>query len=69
MNRIARPNLAELISDGRAIDEAMKRAVRKAMLRHKLLGESVVGWRDGRVVIIPPEEIPVDDEHPQKSPQ
>ncbi len=38
----------------------MQRAVRDAVLRHKKLGESIAVWRDGRVVIIPPEEIPED---------
>ncbi len=30
--------------------------------RHKRLGESIAVWRDGRVVIVPPEEIDVDEE-------
>jgi hypothetical protein len=42
----------------RQIEAAMQKAVRQALRRHKLLGESVAVSRDGKVVIVPPEEIP-----------
>ena len=35
--------------------------VREALLQHKKLGNPIVVWKDGKVVWIPPEEIPVDD--------
>jgi hypothetical protein len=41
-----------------AIDNGVKRGVRAALREHKLLGHSIVIWRDGKVVEIPPEEIP-----------
>jgi len=44
--------------DGRRIEHALQRAVRQALTRHKKLGESVAVWRDGRAVVVPPEEIP-----------
>lgn len=37
--------------------EAMNLAVREAIARHKALGQSIVIWRDGKVVVVPPEEI------------
>lgn len=37
--------------------EAIDRAVRAALARHKARGESVVIWRDGQVVWLTPEEI------------
>jgi hypothetical protein len=40
--------------------EAIRLGVRRALWRHKQLGESVAVWRDGKVVILKPEEIPVD---------
>jgi hypothetical protein len=40
------------------VDAAMQKAVRQALRRHKLLGESVAVSQDGKVVILPPEEIP-----------
>lgn len=45
--------------DGTEIDEALRRAVHEALVRHKKLGNSIAVWRDGKVVIVPPEEIPV----------
>ena len=51
----------ELWEDGRAIDRALREAVREALLRHKKLGESIVIWKDGKVVWVPPEEIEVAD--------
>jgi hypothetical protein len=47
-----------MMLDGTEIDEALRRAVREALLRHKKLGNSIAVWRDGKVVIVPPEEIP-----------
>jgi hypothetical protein len=38
---------------------AMRKAVREAVLRHKLLGQPIAVSRDGKVVWIPPEEIEV----------
>jgi len=34
-------------------------AGREAIARHKALGQSIVIWRDGKVVVIPPEEIEI----------
>jgi hypothetical protein len=38
----------------------LRRAVRLAMIRHKQTGSPVCAWRDGRIVWIPPDEIPTD---------
>ena len=48
----------ERLMKGRVVEQAMQRAVREALIRHKKLGESVAVWRDGKAVILPPEEIP-----------
>jgi hypothetical protein len=58
------------MNDNRTIEErfcdydaslkAIQRGVRRALWRHKQLGQSVAVWRDGRVVVLRPEEIPVD---------
>jgi hypothetical protein len=48
-----------MMLDGTEIDEALQRAVREALLRHKKLGNSIAVWEDGKVVIIPPEDIQV----------
>ena len=49
-----------LVSEADAVDEAARLAVREALLAHKRAGRSISAWKDGRVVIIPPEQIEVD---------
>ncbi len=44
-----------------ALELSMHRAVQEALREHKAFGNPIAIWRDGKVVIIPPEEIPVDD--------
>jgi hypothetical protein len=44
------------------MNEAMARAVRRALLQHKRAGNPIAAWQDGQVVWIPPEEIPVEDD-------
>ncbi|HYY98646.1 MAG TPA: SDR family oxidoreductase, partial [Pyrinomonadaceae bacterium] len=39
----------------------LRRAARRALLAHKRAGNPVATWRDGRVALIPPEEIPVEE--------
>ena len=51
----------EILARGAVIDRAAREGVRQALLRHKRLGESIVVWRDGKVVEIPAEEIQVDE--------
>jgi hypothetical protein len=36
---------------------ALKEAVAEAIAEHKRRGNSIAIWRDGKVVVIPPEEI------------
>jgi len=55
----------ELFEEGTAIDEALRRAVRDALLRHKKLGNPIAVWEDSRVVWVPPEEIEPGDLLPE----
>ena len=50
VNRILRENR-------RAVDEALRRGVRKAMLRHKKEGLPVVVERDGKIEWVKPEDL------------
>jgi hypothetical protein len=68
MKKNTRPNISELMDAGTPIDEALARGIREALRRHKLLGESVVGWRDGKPALIPPEEIPDFNEDIERPP-
>jgi len=56
-----KPDISALFRDGRAIDAALRRAGRDALREHKRRGESIVVWKDGRVVTIKAEDIPVAD--------
>jgi hypothetical protein len=53
---------AELLQ---AIDAGVRDGVRAALLAHKRAGRSIVIWRDGKVVELPPEEIPVEEDGPE----
>ena len=43
------------------VEAAMRQGVREALRRHKLLGESIAVWKDGKVVVVPPEEIEISE--------
>ena len=45
--------------DPEDIVAGINRAVREALLRHKARGESIVVWRDGKIVTLTAEEIDV----------
>ena len=49
------------VLQGEVVLEALRRGVQQALLEHKRAGNPIAIWQDGRVVIIPPEEIPVED--------
>ncbi len=49
------------VVQGDPVASALRRAVRAALLEHKRAGNPVASWKDGRVVIIPAEEIPVEE--------
>ena len=40
----------------------MGEAVQDALLMHKRLRNPIATFKDGRVVIVPPDEIPVEDD-------
>jgi hypothetical protein len=61
--------IEELFDEGTPIDEALRRAVREALLRHKKLGNPIAVWEDSRVVWIPPEEIEPDDVGVEEDPR
>jgi len=47
------------VFDPQDIMDGINRAVTEALRRHKARGESVVVWRDGKIVTLKPEEIDV----------
>ena len=54
--------LAERAAEDELIQRALRRAVREALLGHKQAGNPIAVWRDGRVVWLAPDEIPIEDE-------
>ena len=52
--RFQEVNLAD---QAEAIELILQAGVRQALSVHKRLGNSIAIWKDGKVVIVPPEEI------------
>lgn len=46
-----------LINDGEAVKAAVRRGGIEAMKQHIRAGEPMVSWRDGKVVMLTPEEL------------
>ena len=42
-------------------EEAFKKAVAEALAEHRLHGIPIAIWRDGKVVLVPPDQIGVSD--------
>lgn len=59
-----KPDIDAIFDDPAAVNDVLREATRQALLRHKKLGQSVAVWRDGKVVILRPEEIDVEDDAP-----
>lgn len=51
-----------LTVNSKAVERAVKRAVKAALLKHKRLNNPVAIWCDGRVVLLQPEEIYPDED-------
>jgi len=68
MKRMERPKPVptERVEDLPRILAALRSGVREALARHKRAGQSVAVWQDGRVVVVPPEEIPAAPESRQR---
>lgn len=49
------------VVQGKPVEDAMRDAVRHALLEHKRAGNAIATWKDGKVVIVPAEEIAVEE--------
>jgi hypothetical protein len=57
-NKELKLNQANLLVEySEEIDRAFKAAVKAALLKHKQANNPVAIWRDGKVVLLPPDEI------------
>jgi hypothetical protein len=68
MNEPARDAIASFFDNNEKLSKAMGKAVQMALRTHKLLGQPIVVWRDGKPVWVPPEEIELADEKNGKHP-
>lgn len=58
---VRRPSRREIkVVQGEPVVAALRRAARSALLEHKRAGNPIASWKDGKVVIIPAEEIQVE---------
>lgn len=62
MNIPSNVDIETVVKDRTAIAHALKRGAQEVLRRHKLLGQSVAVWRDGKATLIPPELIRLDAE-------
>ncbi len=51
------------VPHGKELENILREAGRQARLMHKKLGNPIASWQDGKVVIIPPEEILIEDDN------
>lgn len=59
MKKESEKSIDEIFKEGSLIDKALRKAVQEALARHKQAGNPIVVWRDGKIVWLKPEEIPV----------
>lgn len=60
----SRTNAADGDIDSHVIADALRRAAQESLRRHKLLGQPIAIWRDGKAVVIPAEEIQLNQDSP-----
>jgi hypothetical protein len=60
MKEVELPSISERMKDTELLLNAMDKAVHDALRVHKLLGQSIVVWEEGKVKIIPPDQIPLN---------
>jgi len=56
--RPEKKDIAQIFREGTAIDEALDRSFRKTVRYHKRNGFPMVFWENGKIVTVPPEELP-----------
>jgi hypothetical protein len=51
----------QILAETDAVLAAVRESIREALLMHKRLGNPVASWKDGKVVLIPADQISLDD--------
>lgn len=50
------------ITEGKVVEEILRKAVKNALLLHKKANNPVAIWKDGKVLILSPEDIKVSSQ-------
>ena len=50
-----------LFENAEKIEKVLQFAVRQAVILHKRMGNPIAVWKDGKAVLIPPDEIEADE--------
>ncbi|MBC7834935.1 MAG: hypothetical protein H7Y88_07520 [Phycisphaerales bacterium] len=58
----------ETFRNSSRVQQAIHRGIQRALLAHKRAGRSIVIWRDGKVVVVPPDQINVSEQELQAPP-
>jgi hypothetical protein len=53
-------HISRMFSEGTPIDNAIIAATKRAIIEHIQKGQPLVVWRDGKTVLIPPDELNSD---------
>jgi hypothetical protein len=59
MSNHINPSLDMFGRPARETEKLLRLGVRKALMMHKCMGNSIAIWKNGKVVIVPPEEIEI----------
>jgi hypothetical protein len=59
VSEIERKKIANRFNKDEEVSRLMGEAVRRALAEHKRKSNSIAVWRNGKVVIVPSEQIPV----------
>ncbi len=62
MENCIQMTIPEKLQDDEWVTAAIRRGVREALIKHKALGVAIATWKDGKVVLVPPEEIEIPEE-------
>jgi len=54
-------SLLENLQDNDWVTAAIQRGARQALIKHKAMGVPIAIWREGKVVLVPPEEIEIPE--------
>jgi hypothetical protein len=62
VKEVVRFSRVNFVEQAEAIERILQAGIRKTLSVEKLLGNSISIWKDGKVVIVPPEEIVISPE-------